>query len=148
MGDDISRLRQRLRGVGEKLQRELEQLLSERAGLIRGTFGTRARVCGNATCRCTRGELHESKYLSASDGGRVRQVHVPASDEVAVAQGVERYQRWRELRGQVAEVDAELLRLVDALGVALLAPYPPGNPLPAPRKRGRKPKGAAQTDER
>ena len=148
MSDDISRMRQRLRGLGEKLQRELEGFLSERRGLIRGTFGTRARVCGNPGCRCARGELHVSKYLTASDGGKVRQVHVPSSDEVKVAQGVERYQRWRLLRAEIAALDVELLKLVDALGLALLAEYPPDNPLPAPRKRGRKPKVAVDGDER
>lgn len=148
MSADISRLRQRLRGVGEKLQRELEVLLSERAELIRGSFGTRSRVCGNAGCRCARGELHESKYLTASDGGRVRQVHVPAHDEVRVAEGVKRYRKWRRLRAQVASLDTELLRLIDSLGVALLADYPTNNPLPAPGKRGRKPKVAVDGDER
>src|SRR3972149_923863 len=65
------------------------------------------------------GQLHESKSLTASVGGRARQVHVPAGDEARVAQGVERYRRWRRVRGEITEVDAEVLKLVDALGVAL-----------------------------
>lgn len=118
----------------------VDKLLAERPGLIRGTFGTRARKCGNPACRCAKGQLHESKYLSAAVQGQTRQVHVPAGDEVRVAEGVDRYQRWRQTRGQIAEADAELIKAIDALGVTLLVAYPPDNPIPAPRKRGRKPK--------
>jgi hypothetical protein len=65
---------------------------------------------------------------------------VPAGDEVRVAQGVKRYQDWRRTRGEIAQRDAELLVLIDALGLALLATYPPDDPIPPPGKRGRKPK--------
>lgn len=138
--EDLSRLRQRLRTLAEWLQRQVLTLLAERPGLIRGTLGIRARVCGNPGCHCSTGERHQSKYLSATVGGQTRQVHVPASDEVQVAAGVERYRRWRRARGRIADADAELLALLDALGSALLAAYPPDDPIPPPRKRGRKPK--------
>jgi hypothetical protein len=140
VSDDVSRLRQRLRTLAEQLQRQLAQLLAERHGLLRGTLGTRSRVCGNPGCHCSTGTLHESKYLSAAVDGRTRQVHVPAGDEVRVAAGVERYQHWRRARGQIADGAAELLGLIDTLGAALLAAYPPDNPIPPPRKRGRKPR--------
>lgn len=140
MVDDPSRLRQRVRALSERLRSLILALLSERPGLIRGTFGTRARVCGNPGCHCTQGHLHESKYLAATVGGQTRQVHVPAGDEVRVAQGVQRYQRWRRIRAEIAEYDAELTKLIDSLGLALLGSYPPDDPIPPPRKRGRKPK--------
>lgn len=140
MADDISRIRQRLHTASGRARAMIEKLLAERAGLIRGTFGTRARKCGKANCRCTRGEPHESKYLSVAVEGQTRLVHVPAGDEVRVAEGVDRYQRWRRLRGELADCDAELLTLIDALGLALLAAYPPDHPIPPPRRRGRKPR--------
>lgn len=140
MSDEVSRLRQRLQALRDQTGALVKRLLAERPGLIRGTFGTRARQCGKAGCRCTRGELHESKYLAAAVGGRTRQVHVPAGDEVRVAQGVKRYQDWRRTRGEIAQRDTELLMLIDALGLALLAAYPPDDPVPPPEKRGRKPK--------
>jgi hypothetical protein len=104
----------------------------------------RARVCGVAGCRCARGELHESKYLSASDKGRTRQVHVPAADEMEVQDGVERYRRFRKTRAELAEFAKEELKLAEQLGLSLLKPYPPGNPLPPPKRRGR-PKGGRGT---
>jgi hypothetical protein len=144
MRDDSSRIRQRLRGTQEELAQQLEFFLLERGPLIRGSFGTRARVCGNPGCKCARGERHESKYLTATDHGRTRQVHVPEGDEVQVAEGVERYRRFRQARSRLAQRLADLARrqleLVDALGNSLLEPYPPDRPLPPPKRRGRPPK--------
>lgn len=143
MGDETSRLRQQLLAGQDELLRQLEFFIAERGPLIRGSFGTRARVCGNPGCRCTRGELHESKYLTATDGGKVRQVHVPAADEVRVATGVKRYRRFQSERAKLKLNLVKLMRrqldLVDALGRSLLEPYPPDNPLPPPTPRGRKP---------
>ena len=72
VSEQSSRLRKKLLAANEVYQSVLQGLVAERGPLLRGSFGTRARVCGGATCRCTRGELHESKYLTASDHGKVR----------------------------------------------------------------------------
>jgi len=137
---DPSKLRQRLRKAGEDAQRQLELIIAERGPLIRGSFGTRARVCGNPNCKCARGELHESKYLTASDGGKARQVHVPGTDEVTVAAGVDRYRRFSRACAGLAKTAKLQLELADALGRSLLQPYPPGDPLPPAKRRGRPPK--------
>lgn len=137
MAELTSRLRLRLRQVAEKQQLQIDRLVGEPGPLIRGSFGTRARVCGNPGCRCARGELHESKYLTASDGGANRQIHVRAAEEMDVQQGVERYRKFREMRAELAEIAKEELKLAEQLGLSLLKPYPPGNPLPPPKRRGR-----------
>ena len=137
MTELTSRLRLRLRQVAEKHQLQIDRLIGEVGPLIRGTFGIRARVCGNPGCRCARGELHESKYLTASDGGTNRQIHIPAAEEMAVQQGVERYRKFRKMRTELAEIAKEGLQLSEQLGLSLLKPYPPGNPLPPPKRRGR-----------
>ena len=141
MSSETSRLRQRLAEVGKQYRSQLEILLRERGPLIRGTFGTRRRVCGRANCRCTEGQLHESKYLTATDRGRVRQVHVPAADEVRVAEGVKRYRRFGQARARLAELVKVQLTLIDQIGLTLREPYPADKPLPAPMRRGRTPKG-------
>lgn len=140
MAEHTSRLRQRLSQAAQKHQRQIERLLGEQGPLIRGAFGTRARVCGVEGCHCARGELHESKYLSASDGGQTRQVHIPATEEIEVQEGVERYRQFRDARAELAEIAKEEMALAEQLGLSLLKPYPPDNPLPPPSKRGRKPK--------
>ncbi len=140
MGDKASRLRQRLTEVADQRQLELETIRGERGALIRGSFGTRSRVCGTPTCHCATGERHESKYLTATDGGKVRQVHVPTSDEMVVAAGVQRYRRFWRARARLARLNQQQLELVDELGRSLLEPYPPDSPLPAASHVGRPPK--------
>jgi hypothetical protein len=140
MGDKASRLRQRLNEVAEQQQLELEIICGERGALIRGSFGTRSRVCGTPTCHCATGERHESKYLTATDNGKVRQVHVPASDEAAVGAGVQRYRRFWRARARLAKLNQQQLGLVDELGRSLLEPYPPDRPLPAASHVGRPPR--------
>jgi hypothetical protein len=140
---ETSRLRQQLAVVGREAGRQLELLLSERGPLIRGSYGSRTRVCGNPSCHCARGERHESKYLTASAEGKIRQVHVPARDEEAVAAGVARYRRFRQAQARLAELAKVQLDLVDQLGRSLLAPYPPDQPLPPATRRGRRARGGA-----
>jgi len=137
MSDQSSRLRKQLLEGGKALQEQLELLLGERGPLIHASLGTRKRVCGNPGCHCSAGELHESKYLSASVNGQARQVHVPAGDEVEVARWVARYRRFRDGRLKLQELSERQLELVDCLGRSLLARYPKDKPLPAPKPRGR-----------
>ena len=142
MSAQSSRLRQRLVETAREYQKILGTLLQERGPLIRGSFGTRARLCGRPGCRCVQGFLHESKYLTASDGGKARQIHVPAHEELHVAKGVERYRRFWQMRARLTERVKLQLELIDRLGRSLLEPYPPGKPLPPASRRGRTPKGA------
>ena len=138
MGEQSSRLRQQLRQAAEKHEQQIERLVHESGPLIRGTFGTRARVCGVPGCHCARGELHRSKYLSAPVAGATRQIHVPAGEEIEVQDGVTRYRRFRRTRAELAMIAKEELALAEQLGLSLLKPYPPGNPLPPPKRRGRR----------
>lgn len=144
MPERTSRLRQRLRQAAERHQEQLERVLEEKGPLIRGSFGTRSRVCGTEGCHCTRGEKHTSKYLTATDGGKVRQVHVRSDDEERVAAGVARYRRFRRMRKRLVELEAVVLDLMDELGRSLLLPYPPQDPLPPAARRGRKVKDATR----
>lgn len=144
VSEQSSRLRKKLLAATEDYQAVLQNLVAERGPLLRGSFGTRARVCGGPSCRCTRGELHESKYLTASDHGKVRQVHVPASEEAEVAAGVARYRRFWQVRARMAKLGQLQLDLVDDLGRSLLKPYPEDRPLPPPKRRGRVPKGSGR----
>jgi hypothetical protein len=137
VSQDKSRLRQQLLQLEAAYRRQLELLLGEPHGIIRGSLGSRGRKCGKPSCRCAKGQLHKSKYLTATEDGKVRQVHVPAADEVKVARGVERYRRFQKGRKELAALCKQQLELVDQLGRSLLEPYPPDHPLPPPKRRGR-----------
>jgi hypothetical protein len=139
MSEKLSRLRQQLQRLAARHLAVIRSLLKTES-FIRGSIGRRARVCGNPGCKCARGERHESVYLSVAVDGRTRQVHVPAGDELHVAGGVRRYRKWHSIATKLAEIDAEEKQVIDALSKELLEPYPPGNPVPPARQRGRRPK--------
>jgi hypothetical protein len=140
MAEKASRLRQRLRQLEEQRQQELDSVCDERGPLIRGSFGKRRRVCGHPSCHCAHGERHVSSYLTATEEGKVRQVHVPAGDEQRVGAGSARYRRFLRARARLAEIATRQLELVDELCRSLLAPYPPDRPLPPASRFGRRPK--------
>lgn len=136
--EDKSRLRRTLVDVKEEQDRQVEVVLAEKGPLIRGTVGRRRRKCGHPGCRCTRGELHHSKYLSMAVGGRTRTVHLPEADVARVDEAARRYRRFRRARAQLVRLGARLVELVDRLGHSLLEGYPPGEPAVPAARRGRK----------
>jgi hypothetical protein len=147
VADDKSRLRQKLLALETERQQHIERVLSERGGLVRGTVGERSRVCGHEGCRCNRGERHVSKYLSAAEGGRTRQVHLPESEVAKVSEGASRYQAFRRARTRVGQLAAEEVKLIDRLGNALLEKYPPDRPIAPAARRGPRPRKTGH-DER
>lgn len=82
---------------------KLAQLIGQR-GLIRGSLLVRRRRCGKPTCKCARGEGHQSLYLVISQGGRSRQLFVPKAYEQAVRQWVADYHRARELMEEISRL--------------------------------------------
>jgi hypothetical protein len=141
MAEDKSRLRQGIARVEEGRDREIEAVLRERGPLIRGSVVIRRRVCGHAQCRCvTRGQLHESPYLSVPVRGRTRAIHLPAQDEGRVRECSERYRRFRKARTRLVRLGVKQLELVDRLGDALLEAYPAGAAIEPAARRGPKAK--------
>lgn len=140
MGRKTSRLRQRLAEAAQHHVEQIEILLANKGPLIRGSFGSRRRVCGKPSCHCARGQGHEAKYLAASQDGRLRQIHVPESDVAEVSEGVARYREFLRAEAKLVELNALELRLVGELGESLLKSYPPDKPLPPRKRRGRRPK--------
>jgi hypothetical protein len=140
VSDEKSRLRQRLLALETERQQQIERVLAERGGLIRGTVGERSRVCGHEGCHCNEGERHVSKYLSATEGGRTRQVHLPESEVAKVAAGATRYQEFRRARTRVGQLAAEEAAVIDRLGNTLLEKYPPDRPIAPAARRGPRPR--------
>jgi len=69
--------------------------------VLRGTLTTFRRRCGKASCRCAKGEPHESPALTFTEAGRTKTLTLSASKVAEVAAAIERYQAAR------AELDAE-----------------------------------------
>ena len=74
--------------------------------VLRGTLTTFRRRCGKATCRCARGEPHESPALTFTEGGRTKTLTLTAKEVAEVA---------ARGAGQVARVER-----VHAVGLRVL----------------------------
>ncbi len=121
-GDDPAALRQLIGRTERQRTRQLEVLLSTRQRLVRGSFVVLGKKCGKAGCACTRGALHATRYLSASEQGHTRMVYVSAAQAAAVKSAAERYQRFRRARAQVVKLSTQTVALADRLQQALTEP--------------------------
>ena len=55
----------------------LMRKLVGQGGFLRASIVRMKRKCGNANCRCAKGELHKSWYLYQSNKGKSRMLFVP-----------------------------------------------------------------------
>ena len=123
-GDDPAALRQLIGRTERQRTQQLEVLLSTRQRLARGSFVVLGKKCGKAGCACTRGALHPTRYLSASEQGRTRMVYISAQEAAGVKSAAERYQRFRRARAQLVKLSTRTVALADRLGRALTEPLP------------------------
>jgi hypothetical protein len=86
-----------------ELRSAINCILSQQ-GLIHGTLITRKRVCGKSNCRCAKGQLHESLYLVATEGGKSRQMYVPRELEAPVRQWIDHYTQARQILDELSSM--------------------------------------------
>ncbi len=87
----------------------LAQLVSGR-GLLRGALQERHLRCGKASCRCTKGRPHRAVCLVLRQGGRLRQLHVPAAWEPRVRQWVANHHTLKGLLTELSDLYWEQVR--------------------------------------
>jgi len=80
----------------------LLQLLHDH-DFIAGSLVTMRRVCGKPTCRCARGQKHESLYLALTVKGKRTMLIVPRQRIEAVTAAVQTYKRAWELQKKLSE---------------------------------------------
>jgi hypothetical protein len=114
MSHPLSSLRQQL----DQAQQLLPGLLEagfERTPLLPGSLYTLRRKCGKKTCRCTRGQLHESTVLSYRGQGRSQNI-IPAAEHLDTLRPMtQHYRQCRQARVQLRRWFANLLQLLDTL---------------------------------
>jgi hypothetical protein len=110
----LSRLRQELLEVLERLQRTLEVVLA-RSPLVKGSVYQIARRCGTPHCRCTRGQLHRNFVLTWSEQGHHRMRSLPPERVAEIRQKSKEYARLRRARTEVSVLYNRILALVDQI---------------------------------
>lgn len=115
---DLSELRQKLLEFHNPAADDLAPFLSIHP-LVKGTVYTLRRKCSKPSCRCARGERHETVVLTASLAGKTRLWTIPPERIAEIQERTESYRRFRKARAaflkKCAQRQVELLRLLDAV---------------------------------
>lgn len=112
--EELSRLRAELVQLAEDLRKTLDVVLA-RTPLVKGNVYEITRRCGNANCRCTRGQLHHNMVLTWSEQGRRRLRSVPPVRLPELRQKSQEYARFRRARSQVLALHKKILAVVDQI---------------------------------
>lgn len=70
--------------------------LAHAGEFLRGNLALMRRACGKPSCRCARGEKHESWYLCYSEEGRKKMVSVPRAMLGQVRDWIARHRQAKE----------------------------------------------------
>lgn len=111
---DSSQAKLRVRALDEERRSLLGETLSP-LPMTAGSLYVMRRRCGKPQCRCTRGKLHVSWYLSRSIEGRPKLMYVGRIVPETVETRVRRYQRYQKILARVRKIDAEISGLLNAL---------------------------------
>ena len=113
-GTDFSRLLQKLRELAHATPQEIGPFLSSEP-LVKGSVYTLRRRCWKPSCRCARGDKHESVVMTASIGGKTR-LWTLSEDQISeLRRRTERYRQFRRARAELVKGQRETLRLIDAI---------------------------------
>ena len=66
------------------------------------------RRCGNLRCKCTRGHLHTSWYLSRRQQGRTKLTYIGRIVPDWLAKRIHRYQQYQKILARIRKIDAEI----------------------------------------
>ena len=110
----FSQLRLSLVQLAGEVRQVIDPFLSNKP-VIKGSVYELKRKCGKPGCKCSRGHLHQSMVLSASEKGRTQLRVIAQGFLVEVQIKVRRYQRLRRARARLVEVQRSMLQLMDRM---------------------------------
>ena len=104
----FSLLRRKLAHFEELPRRFLHPLLDENP-MIKGTLYPLRRKCGKPSCRCARGQLHETMILSASVSGKTKLWTIPEERVEKIRKMTKRYRDFRRARTEFVRLYGQRL---------------------------------------
>jgi len=111
---NYSRLRQKLLAM-DKQRRDLLRQVLRPSAMISGSLFQMHRRCGNPRCKCARGELHSSWYLSRPKEGKTKLTYIGKIVPEWLSTRVRRYQRYQKTLAEIRKIDAEISRGLNRL---------------------------------
>jgi len=113
-GANFSRLLQKLRELAHAAPAEIGPFLSSEP-IVKGSVYTLRRRCSKPSCRCARGEKHETVVMTASIGGKTRLWTLSEAQISELRRRTERYRQFRRARARLIKGQRKMLRLIDAI---------------------------------
>lgn len=111
---DVSKLRQNIIRLDQQRRMLLQQVLRP-SPMIGGSLYQMRRRCGNPRCKCGRGDLHASWYLSRRQEGRTKLTYIGRIVPDWLAKRIGRYQRHQKILARIRKIDAEISRSLNKL---------------------------------
>lgn len=104
---DASRLRQKILLLDQKRLSLIKTLLQP-LPMISGSLYQMHRSCGNPHCKCARGELHSSWYLSTRKGNKTKLIYIGKIVPEWLSIRVLRYRRYQKTLAKIRKIDSEI----------------------------------------
>jgi len=95
--------RSKLTAEEKKIVSRIHWLINN-PGLLRANVVEMKRKCGNKNCRCTKGKLHKSLYLSQSKEGKTHMLYVPKKLEKEAVEWIKKNKEIKKLLNQLSEI--------------------------------------------
>lgn len=111
---DSSKLRQQIWHLDEQRRNLLRQVLRP-FPMVSGSLFQMRRQCGNPRCKCARGELHASWYLSRRQEGKTKLTYIGRVVTDWLQKRVGRYQRHQKRLAAIRKIDAAISRGLNKL---------------------------------
>jgi hypothetical protein len=111
---DAAALRQRVRDLDHRRRRLIEDA-SRPLPMVVGYLFQMARRCGRSGCRCTKGRLHLSWYLSRRVGGKTKLSYLGRTVPEWLAPRLRRYRDYQSALASIRRIDRELSELLNEL---------------------------------
>ena len=111
---DTSKLRQNIIRLDEQRRSLLGQVLRPSA-MIAASLYQMHRRCGNPRCKCARGDLHTSWYLSRRQEGRTKLTYIGKIVPDWLAKRIHRYQQHQKILARIRKIDAQISRSLNSL---------------------------------
>lgn len=119
---DLSRLRQKILLLDQKRLSLIKQLLQP-LPMIFGSLYQMHRSCGNPRCKCARGELHSSWYLSTRKDKKTNLIYIGKIVPEWLSTRVLRYQRYQKTLAEIRKIDSEISVTLNQLRDAKLKSF-------------------------
>lgn len=111
---DAATLRQRVRDLDHRRRQLIEDALRPLPMVVGYLFQMRRR-CGQPGCRCARGRLHVSWYLSRRAAGKTKLSYLGRIIPDWLAPRVRRYRDFQRSLASVRKIDREISALLSKL---------------------------------